>query len=162
MTESVVVPRFIDFRPTPGDAPAVVELLAEYYTELDRRFDGGFDAELTSQADVDETTPPQGVFLVVYVDGVAAGIGALRTQAPGVGEIKRMYLRSTTRGLGLGRRLVAELEAHARAYAMTSVCLDSNRALGNAIEMYRDLGYTDIERYNFHPYGDVWLGRSLV
>lgn len=151
----------VRFVPTPADDPTVVEMLAEYYAELDRRFEFGFDAQLTPQADVDETTPPRGVFLVVTVDGQPAGIGALRTERPGVGEIKRMYLRDTCRGRGIGRALVAELEAYALTFAMTETWLDSNRALDNAIAMYRSLGYTDIERYNHHPYGHVWLGRTL-
>ncbi len=150
------------FVPTPADDPAVIEMLGEYYHELDRRFEFGFDAHLTPQADVDETTPPRGVFLVVMVNSQPAGIGALRTERPGIGEIKRMYLRDICRGRGIGRALVAELETYALKFGMTETWLDSNRALGNAIAMYRSLGYTDIERYNHHPYGDVWLGRTLT
>ena len=162
MPVSVSEPAAVEFRPTPADDPLVLTLLDEYYAELDRRFSNGFDADLTSQADIAGTTPPNGVFVVVWLDGDPVGIGALRSEAPGVGEIKRMYLRDAARGHGLGRRLVRELEARAREFGMERVCLDSNEALTNAIAMYRELGYTDIERYNHHPYAHVWLGRSLT
>ncbi|MCP3935513.1 MAG: GNAT family N-acetyltransferase [Actinomycetia bacterium] len=149
-----------------ADDPEVERCLSLYYEELDRRFDTGFDVELTPQADIEETTPPRGVFLTVQhrSDGdtdPALGIGALRLEQPGVAEMKRMWVSPEARGMGAGRLLVESLEAAAVEFGYREVWLDSNSTLTEAISLYRSMGYTDIARYNTHPFAHVWLGKTL-
>ena len=161
MPVSVSEPAAVEFRPTPADDPLVLTLLDEYYAELDRRFSNGFDADLTSQADIAGTTPPNGVFLVVWLDGDPVGIGALRSEAPGVGEIKRMWIAPSHRGRGLAKQLLAELESAISAMGHGTVRLDTNATLTPAITMYESSGYRSIERYNDNPDAERWFEKRL-
>jgi ribosomal protein S18 acetylase RimI-like enzyme len=65
------------------------------------------------------------------------------------------------RGLGLGRRLLAELEGQARADGATSVRLDTHRSLTEAVTLYRSAGYREIAAYNDNPYAHHWFAKNL-
>ena len=73
-----------------------------------------------------------------------------------------MWVASTVRGIGLGKRLLGHLEDEARASGRTRVVLDTNGSLTEAISMYRALGYTAIERYNDNPYAHHWFEKTLM
>ena len=64
-------------------------------------------------------------------------------------------------GDGLGRRLLAELERHARDAGVRTLRLDTNRALTEAIGLYRAAGYEEIERFNDEPHAHHWFAKSL-
>ena len=156
----------LTFTPISVEAPSVQILLAEYYQELNIRIEGGFDHNNSTHGDVASTAPPNGIFLLVEMDKVPVGIGAIKTESSTslqkIGELKRMYLKPSVRSQGIGQLLVKELLNWGRKLGMESIRLDSNRALSNAIGMYRSCGFVDIPRYNWHPYGDVWLGYDLT
>jgi DNA-binding MarR family transcriptional regulator/GNAT superfamily N-acetyltransferase len=141
--------------------PSARYCLAEYYAELDRRFAIGFDPDAGGPSGPDELTPPAGTFLVATLDGEPVGCGALRFHPSGITEIKRLWVAPPARGMGLGRRLLDELEARALQRGSGSVCLDTNRALGEAIAMYRRAGYVEIAPFNDNPYADYWFEKSL-
>ena len=65
--------------------------------------------------DPTEVAPGRGAFLVVVLDGKPVGCGAVRLLDDETAELKRMYVARELRGRGLGRRLVAALEAEAIA-----------------------------------------------
>ncbi|RST82819.1 MarR family transcriptional regulator [Aquibium carbonis] len=145
--------------PASLDARACV---AAYVGELGLRFEEGFDPGNGNPTPDDEAlTPPAGCFLVARLDGRAVGCGALRRLAPGVGEVKRMWVAPEARGLGLSRRLLGALEEHARDLGIDRVRLDTNRALGEAQALYRSAGYREIARFNDNPYADFWFEKSL-
>ncbi|HET9228209.1 MAG TPA: GNAT family N-acetyltransferase, partial [Thermoanaerobaculia bacterium] len=87
-------------------SPVARWCLSQYFAELALRFEEGFDPEKTLPADDAEMTPPQGAFLVASIDGEPVACGAIRTFAPGVGYIKRMWVAGSVRGLGFGRRML--------------------------------------------------------
>src|SRR5262245_30223402 len=93
--------------------PAARSCMAAYFAELSERFDAGFDPALSISAQDRELTPPAGLLLLATLRGEAIGIGALKLHEDGPAEIKRMWVSKTARGLGLGRRLLAELEGRA-------------------------------------------------
>jgi ribosomal protein S18 acetylase RimI-like enzyme len=66
------------------------------------------------------------------------------------------------RGMGLGGRLLREVEASAERLGAASVRLDTNRALTEAIAMYRAHGYVEIPDYNGEPYADFWFEKRLA
>ncbi|GAA3517811.1 hypothetical protein GCM10022234_11570 [Aeromicrobium panaciterrae] len=145
----------------PGSEPAR-RAVAAYLRELDERFEEGFDA---SEADGDEEkfSGDKGRFLVALRDGdVVVGCGGLTTLDDGVAEIKRMWVAQEARGQGLAGRIRRRLEEWAVELGHDVVRLDTNRALTNAIEMYRAAGYVDIERYNDNPYADFWFEKRLT
>src|SRR6202012_6309294 len=79
-----------------------------------RRFDDVFDPGRSIPADDADLRPPGGLLLVATVAGEPAGCGALKFHPDdGIAEVKRMWVSPAARGLGLGRRLLGELEVQA-------------------------------------------------
>lgn len=141
--------------------PDARQCLRAYETELARRFDAGFDPALSISATDEEMTPPAGLFLVAAVDGEAAGCGALKFHGDAPAEIKRMWVAPSARGLGLGRRLLAELEAQAAAHGVRVLRLETNRTLREAIGLYRSAGYREVAAFSDEPYAHHWFEKSL-
>ena len=86
----------------------------------------------------------------------------LRRGVPGWAEIKRLWVASPVRGLGLGRRLLVTLEQRAALAGAPVVRLDTNRVLSEAIAMYRAGGYREIPRFNDNPYAHHWFEKDLA
>jgi DNA-binding MarR family transcriptional regulator/GNAT superfamily N-acetyltransferase len=144
----------------PGE-PGARGCVSRYFAELAGRFDRGFDPGASLPADDEELVPPRGVFLVASIDGEPVACGAVKTAAAGVGSVKRMWVSETARGLGLGRRMLAALEAHARDLGFTRLQLETNRALGEAIALYRSSGYREVPPFNDDPYADHWFEKEI-
>jgi ribosomal protein S18 acetylase RimI-like enzyme len=106
-------------------------------------------------------SPPAGLFLMATLHGEAVGCGALKFHPGAPAEIKRMWVSSGVRGLGLGRRLLAELEAQAQAHGAGTVRLETNRALGEAIALYRTAGYREVAAFNDEPYAHHWFEKRI-
>ncbi|MEK8108599.1 GNAT family N-acetyltransferase [Micromonospora sp. M12] len=70
-------------------------------------------------------------------------------------------MADTVRGLGVGRRLLGELERYAAERGATAVRLDTNRNLTEAIALYRAAGYREIEAYNTEHYAHHWFEKQL-
>ena len=87
--------------------------------------------------------------------------GGVQEIAPGTGEIKRMWVDPDWRGAGLGARMLRHLEDGGRRLGHTTVCLDTNATLTEAIAMYERAGYRPIGRYNDNPYAQHWFTKSL-
>ena len=100
-------------------------------------------------------------FLLASRDGTTVGCGVLRRLDPRVAEIKRMWVDPAARGLGLGRRLLAQLEALAVRAGCQVIRLDTNGTLTEAIGLYERHGYRRIPRYNDNPYAQVWFEKVL-
>jgi GNAT superfamily N-acetyltransferase len=105
--------------------------------------------------------PPRGAFLIAGVEGEAVGCGALKTIEPSVGSLKRMWIAESARGLGLGRRMLVALEDEARALRLTTLRLETNRALTEAIGLYRRAGYVEVPAFNTDPYANHWFEKRI-
>ena len=140
--------------------------LNEYFVELSRRFDTGFDPALSIPAELDDLRPPSGVFLLATLRAEPVGCGALRFHGDEPTELKRMWVAESARGLGIGRRLLSELERRAAAAGARVVRLETNNALTEAIGLYRSAGYREVDAFNDEPYAHHWfekqLGQSVV
>ena len=132
-----------------------------YFSELSRRFDDGFDPAHSISADDGELTPPAGLLLVATLHGEPAGCGALKFHGDAPAEIKRMWVAPAARGLGLGRRLLTDLEAQAAAHGIRTLRLETNRALNEAIGLYRAAGYREVAAFNDEPYAHHWFEKAL-
>jgi ribosomal protein S18 acetylase RimI-like enzyme len=135
--------------------------LQRYVGELSHRFDGGFDPARSISAEDRELTPPEGLFLVATRRGEPVGCGALKLHHEAPAEIKRMWVAPAARGLGLGRRLLTELEAHAAAHGVRVLRLETNRTLAEAISLYRTSGYREVAAFNEEPYAHHWFEKAL-
>jgi DNA-binding MarR family transcriptional regulator/GNAT superfamily N-acetyltransferase len=135
--------------------------LEQYFRELVERFEAGFDPSRSIAARDDEMRPPSGAFLVVVVDGEWVGCGAIRTVAPATGYIKRMWVSSSVRGLGIGRRMLIALEHAGAELGLTTIQLETNRALPEALQLYRSAGYTEVAPFNDETYAHHWFEKRL-
>ncbi|MGH8288194.1 MAG: GNAT family N-acetyltransferase [Steroidobacteraceae bacterium] len=142
-------------------SPAARECLEHYFDELAARFPEGYDRQSDGAAQLDDFSPPVGVFLLAQVAARPVGCGALRAFSPGIGEIKRMWVSREFRGLGVGRRLLAALEHAARDRDLRSVRLDTHSSLAEALKLYRASGYREILRFNDNPYARHWFEKAL-
>ncbi|MGE5146462.1 MAG: GNAT family N-acetyltransferase, partial [Candidatus Eiseniibacteriota bacterium] len=95
--------------------------------------------------------PPKGRLLLGEVDGAAVGCIALRPLEPGIGEVKRLYLRPALQGRGLGRRLAETLVAEARLIGYRTLRLDTLARLTAANTLYASLGFRPIAPYYRNP-----------
>lgn len=143
----------------PEDSRDAKQCVAAYYSELDRRFDGGFNPGHGGYAG--KPADASDVFLVARRHGRAVGCGALKPLDASTAEIKRMWVSPYARGLGIARRLLEALEKEARQSGMKRVVLDTNRSLLEAQAMYRKAGYREIERYNENSYADFFFEKEL-
>jgi DNA-binding MarR family transcriptional regulator/N-acetylglutamate synthase-like GNAT family acetyltransferase len=133
----------------------------EYFAELGRRFDMGFDPALSIPVELDELRPPAGLFLVAALRGEPVGCGALRFHGGQPTELKRMWVAESARGLGIGRRLLDELERRAAAGGARVIRLETNGALTEAIGLYRSAGYREVDAFNAEPYAHHWFEKQL-
>jgi DNA-binding MarR family transcriptional regulator/GNAT superfamily N-acetyltransferase len=144
--------------PTSADARRCIE---SYFRELDARFDAGFDPAASIPADAHELVEPRGLLLVARLAGDAIGCGALKLHDDEPAEIKRMWVAARARGLGVGRRLLHELERAARDRGARTVRLETNRRLTEAIDLYRSAGYREVAAFNDEPYAHHWFEKRL-
>jgi DNA-binding MarR family transcriptional regulator len=135
--------------------------LQAYFDEIARRFDDGFDPARSISADDEELTPPAGFLLVATLQDEPVGCGAVKLHADAPAHIKRMWVAPAVRGLGLGRRMLAELEAGAVAGGASAARLETNRALAEAIALYRASGYREVSAFNDEPYAHHWFEKAL-
>jgi DNA-binding MarR family transcriptional regulator/GNAT superfamily N-acetyltransferase len=144
--------------PTTEDARWCIE---QYFSELNGRFDAGFDPSQSIPASLHELVPPAGALLVARLRGKPVGCGAVKFHPGAPAELKRMWVAPEARGFGLGRRLLLELERRAREGGATTVRLETNRALKEAIRLYRSSGYREVAAFNDEPYAHHWFEKQL-
>src|SRR5580658_910924 len=132
-----------------------------YVAELSQRFEHGFDPARGISASDDEVSPPAGLFMLATLHGEPVGCGVLKFHHDAPAHLKRMWVADAVRGLGLGRRLLAELEAQAAAHGARTVQLETHRALGEAIGLYRTAGYREVAAFNDEPYAHYWFSKTI-
>ena len=156
LTSAMVEIRRVD----PAD-PAARFCVREYFAELDRRFRSGFDPGASISADDDELRPSRGLMLVATLREEPIGCGALKVHPDAPTELKRMWVAPSARGLGIGRRILAELESEAARRGGSLLHLETNRSLTEAIALYRSSGYVEVDAFNAEPYAHHWFEKRL-
>ena len=149
-------------RPAIGDDhDAVARELRAYLAWLGEELDGeGLDKDIAHWQSAYDGA--RGRLLVVEdPEGVVVGTAAVRLLEPGVGEIKRMWIRPAHQGKGLGRPLMDACLTEARALGCRRLRLDSERRLAAAVHLYRAYGFKEIPDYNGNTRAEVWMEREL-
>ena len=144
--------------PTTADAEWCI---SQYFLELKARFESGFDPSRSISADAHELVPPAGALIIARLRDQPVGCGALKFHANAPAELKRMWVAPEVRGLGVGRRILLELERHAREAGARVVRLETNRALKEAIHLYRTSGYREVPAFNDEPFAHHWFEKRL-
>ena len=126
------------------DTPDAVSLITELETHLASRYPAesrhGFSVERLLAEDV--------AFFLLRADGAPAACGGIKLIGQEYGELKRMYVRPQFRGLGFGKLVLAELEAHARAHHIPLLRLETGVQQQEAIGLYEGWGF-----YRIPPFG---------
>jgi GNAT superfamily N-acetyltransferase len=130
---------------TRYDSPEGAELVLRAVDDLNSRYET--HEHNPGMLDASKFLPPAGTFLVAYLDNRPAGCGALRRFADGVAEVKRMYVEPWARRNGIGRHILAELEATARRLGYRAVRLETGTRQPEAIRLYESAGYQPIAKY---------------
>ncbi|AZS69785.1 MarR family transcriptional regulator [Streptomyces lydicus] len=144
------------------DHPDARHCLRSYFAELQARFDTGFDPARSLLPDAGELRPPHGLFLLARLHAEPIGCAGLKLPSGAPAEIKRMWVAPHARGLGLGRRFLADLEARAVQHGREVLRLDTNKALGAAIGLYHSYGFQEVPAFNDEPYAHHWFEKRIT
>ncbi|MFF1509231.1 GNAT family N-acetyltransferase [Streptomyces sp. NPDC058326] len=145
----------MNIQPTPYDHPDAVKLNDAVQAEYAVRYDDEGDV---TPLDAGMFVPPRGLYLLAYdPEDRPVASGGWRTQdkndegyEDGDAELKRMYVIPEARGLGLARRILAALEADARAAGRTRMVLETGVAQPEAIALYASSGYEPCPKFGYY------------
>jgi putative acetyltransferase len=127
------------------DQPDVIRLIEA----LDAYANALYPPESNHLLDISALSDPAVTFLVVRDGSEAVGCGAVLRDPRGWGEVKRMYVRPRERGRGIGRRVLAEIEALARGASLPVLRLETGIHNTEALALYRGAGFVECA-----PFGD--------
>ena len=145
--------------PASADAQWCVE---QYFAELNQRFENGFNRAAVLPAEPEELRPPAGVFIIAKLHDQLVGCGGVKLHGRAPAELKRMWVSPAARGLGIGRRLLGQLERQAYDAGAGAIRLETNRALREAISLYRQSGYVEVAPFNQEPHAHHWFEKRLA
>ena len=92
--------------------------------------------------------------LVAYEDGVPVACGAIRKFDESTMEVKRMYTLPSSRGKGIAKKILNELEIWAKELGYAKCILETGKRQPEAIQLYTNSGYKSIPNYG--RYADVY------
>jgi ribosomal protein S18 acetylase RimI-like enzyme len=132
------------------DIAQVRELFLEYQSTLgvDLCFQG-FAEELASLPG--HYARPAGRLLLASNGSSALGVVAMRPILSTDCEMKRLYVRASGRGAGLGRQLTEALIQQARLAGYGRLLLDTLPTMIEAQKLYRSMGFVEIAAYCHNP-----------
>lgn len=136
----------LDLRDEPYDGPAATSLTAAVQQEYVSRYGGPDETPVDAQ----EFAPPDGRFLVGYLDGVPVAMGGVRRIDAETVEIKRMYVEPDCRGRGFSRVVLARLEDLARELGAARVVLETGEKQPEAMALYASSGYEPIDKFGHY------------
>jgi putative acetyltransferase len=134
----------------PPDQPETIALLAQ----LDRYLAALYAPQSNHVLGVAALKAPEVRFFVARRSAGAVGCGALRLDTDGYGEIKRMFVAPTARGLGIGKKLLAAIESEARRLNLQTLRLETGILQPEAVGLYERAGYRATAAFGNYPADD--------
>jgi putative acetyltransferase len=146
--------------------PRTAEITALVH-ELDRYMQGLYPAESNHLVDVETLARPDVHFFAATVDGTPRGCGAimLRAEDGGYAEVKRIFVSPAARGLGLGRRIIAHLEATTRAEGLALMRLETGPYQPEALALFAASGFVTRGHFGDYPTDDplsIFMEKNLA
>jgi putative acetyltransferase len=147
---------------SPNDILRLRELFLEYARGLNFSLCfQGFDQELSDLPGA--YRPPDGRALLALYQTEICGCVALRKIADGIGELKRLYVRSAFRGKGIGKKLAQAVLDESASIGYAKIRIDTLASMKEAIDLYQSLGFVRIEAYYPNPIESaIFLERTLA
>ncbi|NOX72616.1 MAG: GNAT family N-acetyltransferase [Alphaproteobacteria bacterium] len=121
----------------PHDPGATALLMASH--ELMQAL---FPADANFALSIDALSAPDILFFIAKLDGKSAGCAALVLKS-GYGEVKSMFVDPAARGAKIGTKLLARLEAEARAHSLAHLRLETGDKLTAAHRLYLSEGFIE-------------------
>ena len=143
-----------------ADAEVSLGLQEAFFADIASRYPGWAPASSQSVQPTD-LAPPNGVWLVAYLDRRAVGCGGLQRLDIDTAQIRRLFLDESARGRGIGRRLLAELESHARRLGYRRVRLTTGDSQAEALRMFRTTDYQEIPPFTDGVFTRHWMEKRL-
>jgi DNA-binding MarR family transcriptional regulator/GNAT superfamily N-acetyltransferase len=159
--ERLLIASTVEIRERDPRDSAARFCLESYDAELADRVPGGYQSALNPVADANMRLPA-GLLLVASLHGEPVGCGSLLFYPGGVGLVKRMWVAQPVRRLGLGRRILYELEGRAHANGLRLIRLDTIQDLSEAVRLYETSGYREVAPFNDNPYANHWFEKPLT
>jgi GNAT superfamily N-acetyltransferase len=119
----------------------------------------GVDAEAESEeglsTSIADLLQPRGRLYLAERNGTPVGLGGLRPVSDATAEIKRVYVRPSGRGRGIGRAIVEKLLGEARELGFTRIRLESAAFMREAQNLYRSFGFFEVEPYEGREFAGI-------
>lgn len=132
---------------TASDIAAAQNLFKEYGEDVSRAYClKGFDQEVSALPG--DYAPPEGCLLLMRGEESVVGMVAIRRHAEGVAEMKRLYVRPSYIGKGLGRQLAQAAVTRARQVGYRRLRLDTLEHMKAAQALYKRIGFVAIPAYH--------------
>lgn len=135
--------------------------LSAFAAELSKRLNLEFDLKKSGDPELSQMKHPHGTFVIARLGEMPVGCVGVKGNGGALAEIKRMWISPSARGLGLARRLMINAEEAARSLGIETLRLDTNSTLFEAVGLYRNMGWREIERFNHDPYPDLFFEKHL-
>jgi DNA-binding MarR family transcriptional regulator len=159
--ERLLTASLVEMRSVDPSHPDAVRCVEAYFAELEHRSGTALEPATRAAAKPDELRMPNGAMLVAYLRGEAIGCGGVKLHGRKPCEIKRMWVDPGARGLGLGRRLLSELESLAREHGARVAHIETSRHLPEAIALYKSAGWVEVAPFNDEPFANHWFEKRL-
>lgn len=146
---------------TPDEFEDARNLYKQYANSLDIDLSfQNFDTELDTLEK--QYSTPNGAIVLAYKDETPIGCVGIRAHAPGIAELKRMYVHPEYRRYKIGMKLLNLALETATELKYTFIRLDTLPSMIPAINLYRSVGFYDIPPYRFNPIdGAVYMEKKL-
>jgi GNAT superfamily N-acetyltransferase len=143
-----------------ADSTISLALQEAFFSDIATRY-RGWKPSSSQSVNSSELAPPRGVWLVAYLNDRPVGCGGLQALDLETAEIRRIYLDRTARGRGIGRALLAELEAHARRIGYDRVRLTTGDGQPEALGLFRSAGYREIPPFTDGRFTRYWMEKTV-
>ena len=143
----------IQFTQERPDSPEAQTLIRE----LDRHLTARYPIEARHGLSVARLVEDEEAFFILRYAGLPVGCGGVMCFGKEYVELKRMYVRPSYRGMGLGRALVKHLKTYAQTQGIHIVRLETGIHQESAIQLYKRMGYRKIPPFGVYQAGPLNL-----